>query len=178
MKKYLIALPLIALSANVAWSQDDGKEELNAFGYPDKSLVKVIEAPKISRGTKVNPKPQCDDPKLSYQARKVLKPFITNEQKSIYEKRKFKLILKNVDNFVPVDIEKVSSDKNRKLAGRIIELKINNSLDAENIKVCKTQSPELDATLYLVMYDERDNIRVDIVNFTDRQIPSFVYSKD
>ena len=121
--------------------------------------------------------PKCNH-KLSVLAQNTIKPLLDNEQKSIYEKRKFKLILKNVDNFVSLDINDISPTQNYKVAGRIVELKINNFLDDENIKVCKTQSPELDATLYLVMYDEGEKVRVDIVNFTDRLIPSFIFVED
>ena len=177
MQKYLMALAFLAIS-NVALAQESEQEELNAFGYPDKSLVTVIEAKQISNGAKVNPKPECNNHKLSVLAQNTIKPLLDNEQKSIYEKRKFKLILKNVDNFVSLDINDISPTQNYKVAGRIVELKINNFLDDENIKVCKTQSPELDATLYLVMYDEGEKVRVDIVNFTDRLIPSFIFVED
>ena len=173
MKKYLIALTLLWFP--IVAAAQEAQEEVNAFGYPDKSLVKVIEVNQISKETKINPKPECNDSKLAALAREAVKPYIKDEQQSIYKKRKNQLILKNIDNFAELELKDINPDNNRKVAGRIVELKINNHLDDANIKVCQTESTELRAKLYLVMYDDKDEVRVDVINIADNANPSFIY---
>ena len=46
----------------------------------------------------------------------------------------------------------------------------------ENIKICQSDNPVLDDKLYLVIYDDLGKIRVDIVNFADTKIPSFIFN--
>ena len=178
MQKYLIALAFLAMSANIALAQENEQEELNAFGYPDKSLVTVIEATKTDKQVKINPKPFCNDGKLIKQAQLAIKEYMDKALPTIYAKRKNRIIIKNVNNFVPLKLDDVSAEKYPRVAGRMVELKINNHLDDQNIAVCQNDSPELDAKLYLIMYDDDDKVKVDIVNYSDNKIPNFIYNDE
>lgn len=182
MKKYLTALVLAFVLWTPAFAQeaedDDETVETNAFGYPDKSLVKVIDAVEIKGHAPVNPKPDCDDPKLAAAAQETLRPFIHSDYQSIADKRRARLVLKNTDNFTPLPLSELTPNENRRAAGRVLELKINGHLGEENIKVCQSDNPILSAKLYLVMYDDGNEVKVDIINFSTKNIPSFIFGKN
>ena len=59
MKKYLTALVLAFVLWTPALAQeaedDDENIETNAFGYPDKNLVKVIDAVEVKGHAPINP---------------------------------------------------------------------------------------------------------------------------
>lgn len=178
-KRYLTVVAVMLLATLTARAQETEKdEELNAFGYPDKSFVAMIEANQNNREVKVNPKPSCDDATLAKMAQAAIRPYVAEAQQTIYKKRRSALILKNIDSFVELEAESILPEDHPKAAGRIVELKINNRLDDENIKVCQSKNPELEAKLYLVLYDDNDDVRVDVVNFSDKEVPSFIYTKD
>lgn len=182
MKKYLTALVLAFVLWTPVFAQEAGDDdetvETNAFGYPDKNLVKVIDAVEIKGHAPVNPKPDCDDPKLTAAAREALRPFIHSGYQSIADKRRARLVLKNTDNFTPLPLAELTPNENRRAAGRVLELKINSHLGEENIKVCQSDNPILSAKLYLVMYDDGNEVKVDIINFSNKNIPSFIFGKN
>lgn len=157
---------------------DDDIMETNAFGYPDKNLVTIIENTTTDEGAHINPKPDCHNAKLVSEAQAVLQPYIDTNAQTISDKRKIKLVLKNIDNFTPLDIKQVGIEQNPIVAARMIELKINNRLSEQNIKICQSDNPVLSAKIYLIMYDDGDNVKVEILNFANKTIPSFIFSKD
>lgn len=182
MKKYLIALALVSFLCLPAYAEtnehDEDEIEVNAFGYPENNLVKVIENPQIKKNVQINAKPDCGDKRLAKQAQEALKPLIEREALKISDRRKIKLLLKNIDNFFPLPAQDISPNKNKLIAGKLIELKINRHIDAENIVVCQTDNPVLNAKLYLILYDDGDFVKVDIVNFDAQNEPSFIFRKD
>lgn len=179
MRKYLTALLFgLFLPAAVAAQEKTMEEETNAFGYPDKSLVKVIENDFSSKGAPVNPKPECDNRRLTDLARKTLEPYIAAQNRTIVERRRTQLILKNTDNFIPLDIAEVSPQNHRRLAGRLIELKINSHLSNDNFRVCQSDNPILNAKIYLLMYDDGGQVKTEIINFSDKNIPQFVFTAE
>ena len=179
MRKYLTALLFgLFLPAAVAAQEASGEEETNAFGYPDKSLVRVIENNFASKGAPVNPKPECSDPRLAEQARKAIEPYIVMQNRTIVDRRRTQLILKNTDNFIPLEIADVSPQNHRRLAGRLVELKINNHLANDNFKVCQSDNPILKTKIYLLMYDNDKQVKTEIINFSDKNIPQFVFTAE
>ncbi len=187
MKKYLLALVLSLFLCSLALAQEAGapvddedeeEVETNAFGYPDKNLVKVIEAGAEVQMTAVQEKPACDDRRLVVQAQEVLKPYVDVDVYTIADKRKMHLVLKNVDNFTVLNDEDISLAKNRLLAARAVELKVNNALNDNNITVCQSDNPILGYKLYLMMYDDPQGVRVDVLNFSTRQTPSFIFQQN
>lgn len=182
MKKYLTALVLALVLWTPALAQESGDKdeavETNAFGYPDKSLVKIIENSDVRGYAPVNPKPECNVPELAAAAREALRPFIHSDNQSIADKRNNRLILKNTDNFTLLPLSEITPAQYRRVAGRILELKINNNLGDENIKVCQSDNPVLSAKLYLIIYDDGNDVKVDIINFSAKNIPSFIFDKN
>lgn len=180
MKKYLIALLVSALVvcpafANEQTEEDYDEVELNAFGYPDKSFVKLIEHGEKKSSVPVKEKPACNDKKLAETARKITEPYINSPTSTIFNKRRNILITKNINNFVDLSIDKVPSMDNRVIKARITELKINNRLVNDNFKLCQSENPILKDKLFILMYDDNNSIKAEILNLAIEEIPSFYY---
>ena len=181
MKKYLIAF-VLSLVAFVANAKEDfyAMDKTNAFGYPDKELVKIIEAEPLAKSAvKVSPKPLCNDKKLTDKVRKTLVSYIDDGALKVADKRRNKLIVKNLDNFEHLAIDNDKSKMPRVVAAKLIELKINKHIGDENIMICKTTNQALRTNVYLFIYDDVDNgVVVDVVNLVSDTTPQFVWSDD
>lgn len=178
MKKYLIALLLATcfiqpISANE--NVNDDEEHLNAFGFPDKSVIKIIENKPSVISVETKEKPECSDKILIEKTKKTAEPFVNSQSVSIFNKRRNLLITKNIDNFIPLNISDVSNMKNRVILARMTELKINNKLRNENFRICQSDNPILKDKLFILMYDDNDNIKVELLNLTVDDIPSFYF---
>lgn len=176
---FMFSMPVLAQEDGASLALDEeAEEEVNAFGYPDKSLVKVIEARELKTTDEGLPKPECSDPKLAEQTRNVLKPYLNFEASTAAEKRRVSLIFKNIDHFLPLEMSELSPTSHREALGRVTELKINNHLSAAAIRICQSDNPLLKAKVYLVLYDEGDHVMVDVLNFNPTSIPSFIFKAD
>ena len=180
MKKYLIALLFSTLFIFPCFATEQTEEEyeeveLNAFGFPDKSFVKLIENKQTSSRAKINEKPACSDEKLIKRVREVAKPFVETTSSTIVNKRRNILITKNIDNFSDISIDDANTLENRVLRARMVELKINNKLDNSNFKICQSNNPILKDKLYILMYDFNNNIKVEILNLAVEDIPTFLF---
>ena len=155
---------------------EEQEEELNAFGFPDKSLVKIIEGKDEKKVVQTQPLPECDDDDLLKQTRQVVAEYLDFHGSTVLTKRRASLTLKNVDNFIILPQEEVGSSYHSIVAARLIELKINNHIAKENIEICQSDNPFLKTKLYLVMYPaEQGKTKVEILNFTKGVIPTFIF---
>lgn len=180
MKKYLIALVALLTCVHpcfaVEQTEDDYEEvELNAFGYPDKSFVTIIENKQVKYNIRSKDKPACEDEKLADMVREVAKPFIDSDAVTIVNKRRNILIIKNIGNFKDLSIDEAYTLKNRIVKARLTELKINEKLGNENFKICQSNNKILHDKLYVLMYDDNDNIKVELLNLAIDDIPSFYF---
>lgn len=178
MKKYLIALLLATcfihpISANE--NVNDDEEHLNAFGFPDKSFVKLIKNNQIESSVQVREKPDCNDKQLISVAQTTAKPFIDKPTITIINKRKNILITKNIDNFEDLTVENAMRLDNKIVKSRLTELKINNKLSNKNFKICQSNNPILEDKLFILMYDNDNNVKVEILNLAIDKIPSFYF---
>ena len=158
-------------------SEEEDTVELNAFGYPDKSYVTTI----INNTKKTEERESffidCNDEQLLQQARKVLKDHVYYNGNNIIDRRKNVLVFKNIANFKKLSVKDMTSDLYPSVVGRIVELKINNYLNDGDIQVCESQNPILNLKIYLVMYQQDNKLMVEIVNFSDKIRPSFIFEK-
>ena len=95
MKKYLAALLFALLSISIAYAKETEKVELNAFGFPDKSFIKMIEGRPVISDIPVREKPNCADKNFAKAVRENAKPYIEKEASTIVNKRRNILITKN-----------------------------------------------------------------------------------
>ena len=179
MKKIILTafLSLFMYQFALAQEADIDSEEENAFGFPDKSIVAIIENNNIKKTNKVNIKPDCNDAQMMLLAQETLKTHINTPYQTITNKRRHDLILKNIANFTDLSVENVDLKLNRPVAARLVELKINNHLNDSNIKICQSDNPVLSTKLYLIMYDKKDDIVIEIINFQQDLKPSFIWHK-
>lgn len=179
MKKYLIAFVLL-FGALPAYASDDffAKDKTNAFGYPDNELVKIIEAPQGRKNIHANIKPACNDERITSKIKEILSSYINDDALKIADKRRNKLVIKNIDGFEEIKIEEDKSKMPRIVAARLVELKINEHLNDENIKVCKSSNPALETDVYLFIFDNGDKVVVDAVNLISSSTPRFVWTND
>ena len=156
--------------------QEEPEEELNAFGFPEKSLIKVIENKNIEEETvRSQSLPECNDAALLEQVRKTVAEHINFNGSTILTKRKALLTLKNIDNFVVLSQKDVGAKNHNVVAARLIELKINNHIARSDIEVCQSNNFVLKTKLYLVMYPAgQGKTKVEILNFAKNFIPTFV----
>jgi DNA gyrase/topoisomerase IV subunit B len=76
-----------------------------------------------------------------------------------------KVTLENIEDAMEMD--------NRVIKARITELKINNKLQNQNIKICQSENPILKNKLFILMYDDGDNVKAEILNLSTSKTPSF-----
>lgn len=179
MKKYLLALLFLSSFIHPCFANetvDEEYEELNAFGFPDKSFVKLIEGKKQNSQVIVNEKPDCSDESLIKKIREAARPFVASKSTTIVNRRRNILITKNIDKFSDLNTEDAYNLDNRVLKARLVELKINNSLDNKNFKICQSDNPILKNKLYLLMYDDNKDVIVELLNLNTDNIPTFTLS--
>ena len=153
------------------------KEELNAFGFPDKSVIKIIKVDnQMSESNLVLP--ECNDEKLLAKVKETVLPFMQNVLPTVESKRRKHLILKNISNFTEIAAESLTLEKNKAAIAGVLEIKINKNLGAKKLRICKSLSPILTSDLYVMIYEFEEKVNVDVVNFVPNQNPSFEFVQD
>lgn len=166
-----------ALSAQEDNTDDENEAELNAFGYPNKELVTVIESNEKAplKGESAD-MPDCNDSKLLKQLRTNLMPYMDESDKTIRNQRKMRILLKNIKNFIELNSSEVNPKNDKPAANRLIEIKINSRKNNEDIKICKMSNHAVDLNFYTIMYYVEDKLVVELINFNNKS-PSFVFEK-
>lgn len=172
----ILCYPFV-LSAQEDNTSGENETELNAFGYPDKELITIIESDKAtSLKREVVDMPDCNDAKLFEQLKASLRPYMNENDKTISNRRKISIIMKNIKNFVELNTAEVNPKDDMPAANRLIEIKINFRKNNEDIKVCKMSSKAIRTSFYTIMYYIEDKLVVELVNFNSEN-PSFVFEK-
>ncbi len=158
-------------------AEDSDNEPLNSFGYPDQNVVMVIEANEKadSEGESVN-MPDCNNPDLLAQLKELLLPYLDKGWNNIRERRKIDLTMKNIRNFETLNLSEIDVKKDTVVADRVMELKINQKKRASDIKICKVDSKVIGLPVYTLMYYEGENLTVEVLNFTAKNNPKFVFA--
>ena len=179
MKRFLaIMLSGLVFAFQVRAQQMDHDTATDAFGYPHETVVKVIKNGKILSKSTVNPKPDCNEKKLLDSIKAALEKFMSGDTVSLAGKRKQALILKNIDNFSELDVSVINPDNMSSLAAKVVELKINQGIDDENIKVCQSDNPILEDKVFAVLYDINDVVAIELIDFDGSQPIKFIYPKN
>ena len=156
-----------------------GAEEIetNAFGYPLNKPIMVIDntADAPAKNLSQNTLPECSDPRLVDAIRQNITPVVTQSNPNIIEERNTALLLKNVANFKEVAATELSPQKYRAAAARVVELKINNHLTNDEIRVCLSQSPEIKDDIYAVIYRQQEGVLVTVLT-NSKKLSDFVFS--
>ena len=164
---FLSWVPLAIATDNTVSADDDSlnKEEVNAFGYPDKTIIHVIDNNNKSVNNRRDEMPDCNDPALIAQVKERLKPYLTISEGTVIDKRRIALIRKGLNNFEEISSQEINRQTNLTAADRLLELKINEHLDENSIKICHNPNVAKGSDVYLVMYFTGDKLIIDILNF-------------
>ncbi len=174
MKKFLITVLSVLFWTSNSFTAEEKQEELNVFGYPDKTVVKIIERKDEVVANDVV-LPNCDDEKLIAQVKEDIKPYLKNEENIVINKRKNKLIIKNLANFSEVTEDSLKLNENKAAVAGVVETKINKNLGHKKLRICKSDNPIMKTDLYLLIYEHDGKINIDVVNFIPNQTPSFKF---
>lgn len=149
MLKFSAALLMTILSIGSA----EAKEDLLS------AEVKPVEIVRPSL-------PKCNDEKLQRLLDdKIAEYYRKTPPESLIEKRMQHLILRNFHNFETVDTVDFSPDADRRVANRLITVKINNGLNDDEVRLCRTQSDSKLPIVYLLIYPENYTYIVEVINF-------------
>lgn len=190
MKKAAVCFLLFCFGVFPAWAEDilpDGsakettaigeEEKLNAFGYPDKSLVAVIDNTPRDTTDRLAEMPNCDDPQLIEQVHAKLAPYLQDNNGSIIEKRRLALLRKGLDKFADLNSDMISPKDDLVAADRLLELKINNRLESNSVRLCRSTLPMTGINVYLVMYFSDNQLMVEILNLVKGEKLKFNFKK-
>ena len=162
-KLWVVLFLFFAVSANAQQNQDKAEVEEVDLLAPAEAVEMPI--------TSVQPEitlPRCQDEHLLTQVQNLIEehnnvyPVVT-----IYEKRKRALQLKNTKLFEEEQVRGFSARQNRYVADKLLMTKINEGLEDNEIRLCRSvvinkQFPPI----YLMIYkDKTDNIQVFVLNY-------------
>lgn len=88
-----------------------------------------------------------------------------HEASNLLEKRRQTLLLKNLNKFTEIPVVGFTSRQNFTVANNLLMTKINNGLDDQEIRLCKNQGLGNAGEIYLLIYPDINQIRVNILNF-------------
>lgn len=161
---YRIFLIIIGVlfSANISYAETAEK--------PQKSVntsIKQLEAV-VSQTSFFNEEPavflpQCNNPRLFEKVLSgIEKYYQENPKTSIVERRQQLLLLKRLEGFKAVDISSFKPETNYAVADRLIDIKINQGLKAEDMTLCQSMGEK---DIYLLVYPQNNLYTVEIINF-------------
>ncbi len=178
MQKILFSVMVGVFAAATCYGSEE--IETNVFGYPLNEPIMVIDNTSAPASLKNLPKsslPECNNPDLLNAVKQHIAPVVGQNNPNIIEKRKFDLLLKNITDFREINIDELSPQKYRPAAAKVIELKINDRITESEIKACRSQSPEIKDTIYVIVYNLQGQIWVSVIS-NNRKLPDFVFSDD
>ena len=110
--------------------------------------------------------PECNDEKLQRLLdEKVSEYYRKTPPESLLEKRMQQLILRNFHSFEPVDTNSFGPEDDLRVANKLISVKINNGLNDDEVRLCRTQSDSKLPIVYLLIYPENFAYMVEVINF-------------
>lgn len=110
--------------------------------------------------------PTCDNAFLLDNVKAAIVDYYQqNPSKNDLERRQQLLMLRDISHFSQIPSANFSSEQDFNVASKIITLKINERIDADQIRLCKSQSSGLSQNIYLLIYYQDYEVLVDIVSF-------------
>lgn len=110
--------------------------------------------------------PKCDDEKLyGLLQRKITEYYHARPAVSQLEQRMQKLITRHMNYFENIDVAAFSPKDNIYVANKLMSVKINNGLEDNEIRICRTKITGNLPDVYLLIYPSNYSYMVDIINF-------------
>ncbi len=163
---------LLTAAAIIAATAAEASEKSLADG-----TTEVVER-KIE--TKQVQLPQCTDKKLHAAVKEfVAGYFAGNADKNVRFRRRRHFITHNLDGFATENVANYKTESTRPVSDVIADVKINKGVAENNLRLCKSQSPNADVkNIYLLIYPEAAAFRCVMINLAGEQkdFPSFTYN--
>ena len=110
--------------------------------------------------------PSCNEAKVHLLINeKISEYYKKNPRINLFEKRMQNLMRKNMKEFEELDVSAFGQQDNRLVANKLLTIKINNGLDASEIRLCKSKSLPHIPSVYLLIYPDNYYYKIDIINF-------------
>lgn len=162
-----LVLMIQLLSAGTAQAaEENGGEVLTVVRQVEKKVVSL---------------PECNDAELIAKTKEFIAAYF-DKRKDVNAafRRRRHFITKGVGTFVKENIADYKTDKKRPISDLIVDLKVNQGVAEENIRLCRSQSPNREVSgLYLLLYPQKGGYKVYIPNLTPsetlKDIVSFSY---
>ena len=181
--RLFVLLSMIGLLSFSAFAQTPAGEQTGAeisyddFGIPEQTL-KVIKPAVQENVTETKIFPDCNDELLISEVRRVLAADTKEiKEESIVERRARLLALKNTENFRSVDVDTFRPEDNYELANILITAKINEGQTNESFRICVSDNPTLKRRIFLLLQEQSDDVKVNIVNYRPGKVTSFIFKK-
>ena len=137
------------------------KDEINSVAErkPEAEVVHKIE-------NKVVSLPPCNDKKLYENNIEFIRDYFDKVADiSTLQRRRRHFIINNLANFDEENIANYQTSATSPVSDYIAEVKVNNGLTDENLRLCKNTSKDMFAKdLYLLIYPENEGYRVQVIN--------------
>ena len=132
---------------------------VSTFSYAEEIVEHNNNATKLTL-------PNCNDSKLhQLLQRKISEYYNTHLAVSQLEQRTQKLISRHMNYFEAIDTATFSPKDNIFVANKLMGVKINNGLEDNEIRICRTRITGNLPDVYLLIYPYNYSYMVDIINF-------------
>lgn len=163
MRNKLLGLLLITLLMPQSVKAEDISEE---------TIVHEVEK-------EIQPMPTCSDEKLISATKEFISQYyLKNKQnKNVKYRRRQYFITHNLDKFSKENIANYKTSETSSVSNIIADRLMNKNIIEENMLLCKSQSPNKEASeLYLLIYPEGEGYHVEVINLAqDTEETSFIY---
>ncbi|MBR1605834.1 MAG: hypothetical protein IJ660_07000 [Alphaproteobacteria bacterium] len=158
MSKWVfLSLCLLAMPVWAETSVDDEEIDLLA---PEPEIEKIVPI-KFEL-------PTCQDERVLQQVQMLLKQYNQEHPvNSIYEKRQRALQMRYTAEYDEEKVTNFTAKQNREVADKLLMTKINNGLDDNEIRLCKSKTAGTDfQPIYIMMYNNHQNeTELHLLNF-------------
>ncbi len=143
---------------------------------PFETIVRKVEK-------EIIPLPDCNDEKLLAQTREYVAGYYQkNDNLGVMFRRRRHFVLNALHDFSQEKIADYKTQNARPVSDMIAELKVNQGIIEENMRLCKKQIPVKGMKdIYLLLYPEGEGYKVYVLNLNPKRDKtydnSFVYAK-
>ncbi len=177
MHHILGVLSILMLSINISYAastepQKKGEEissnEETGIELSRKQLQSVVNENSFFSDKPAVFHPSCDNPRLLEKVlARIEQYYKETPSPSIVDKRRQALMLRQLETFVPVDVNSFPPKENYAVADRLIDIKINDGIKSQDLSLCKSKG---EREIYLLIYPQDSFYTVEIINFPGQPI--------
>ncbi len=171
MRQFMLAFAFMLLGTTLCHAEttvskeatDKAKQEEVSANISLQQLKAVISESSFFNEKPAVFHPECDNPRLKEKVlARIQEYYQEKKQTSIVDERRQALMLKRLKSFVPVDVKSFQPQENYNVADRLIDIKINDGVKAQDLSLCKSTG---DREIYLLIYPQNNFYTVEIINF-------------